>query len=312
MIQRLRQPYFRQRVRNRIARGLRQYIYVLVVWSTWAISSVILYAFLGELGLFVAMMLFGAIALLSLVYLAQWLRNVVQRDRQWEYGTKKEIEHQIHDFVSPRRPLPPWDAHMASAELLHCLWKLIYEERPDHVMELGSGLSTLVMAYALEACGKGTLTALENHAGYAARTSRQLREHKLDAYAKVALTRFSRLEINCGVPFWYALPDLRAEPLIDLLFIDGPMRDFHPRIRYPALPLLHEYLADNAIVVVDDCHKLDNSTILLDWLAEYPALRIEDEDGLPRFTVLRFSRLAANSGDEASETSPADNPSPAG
>jgi len=294
----LHRPYWRQRLRSRIARGLRQYVHALVLWSAWAIASVILLELFGEIGLFFSMLLFGGIALVSLVYFAQWLRVGVQRDRQWEDGAIKETERLIHDFVSPRRPLPPWDGHMASAELLRCLWRLIHDERPNHVMELGSGLSTLVMAYAWEACGKGTLTALDDHAGYAARTRRQLSEHNLDAYATVVLTRFRRLEIDCGVPFWYALPDLRAEPPIDLLFIDGPMRDFHPRIRYPALPVLHEYLADNAIVVVDDCHKMDNSYILRDWLAEFPALQIDNEDGLPRFTVLRFSRLPVNSGDD--------------
>ncbi len=294
----LHYPYWRQRLRNRIARGLRHYIYAIGLWSAWAIVSIILLDLFGQNGLFISMILFGGIALASLVYLAQWLRIVVLRDRQWEEGAKRETEHLIHEFVSPRRPLPPWNDYMASAELMRCLWQLIHEERPTHVMELGSGLSTVVMAYALEACGNGSVTSLDDHAGYAARTRSQLREHGLDEYAKVVLTRFSRLELDCGVPFWYALPDLCAEPPIDLLFIDGPMRDYHPRIRYPALPILQEYLADNAIVVVDDCHKIDNSYVLQDWLAEFPGLQIENEDGFPRFTVLRFSRSPLNAGDD--------------
>ena len=259
-------------------------------------ASLVLRSVFGADGLLYAILLFGAIISVSIVYVAQWLRVGVLHDRHWEYETKKENESLVNDIVSPRRPLPPWESYMANPELLRCLWRLIHEERPNHVVELGSGLSTVVMAYALEARGNGTLTSLDDHEGYAARTRPQLSEHNLDAFAKVILTRLVRLEIDCGVPFWYALPDLRAEPPIDLLFVDGPMWHFHPRIRYPAMPMLQEYLADNATVVVDDTGKIDNSDLVPAWLAEYPALRIDGEFQHPRFTVLRFSRLEVSSG----------------
>lgn len=312
MIQRLRQPYLRQRLRRRIAKGARQYIFALIVWSAWAIASVILRLWLGELGLFLAVVLFGAIAIFAFVHFAWWLRVSVKLDRHWDEDYKRESEHLINDLVSPRRPMPPFDSHMASPDLLQCLWQLIHEERPNHVLELGSGLSTLVMAYAVEACGKGTITSMDDSAGYAVRTRRYLREHSLEAHANVITARFERLKFDCGVPFWYALPDLRAEPPIDILFVDGPMRTFHPRIRYPALPVLHEYFADNAFVVVDDRHKLENFNILREWLEEYPALRIDERFHNPRFTVLRFSRLPLNAGDVVRETAPAHTPSPAG
>lgn len=312
MIQRLRQPYLRQRLHRRIAKGARQYIVAITVWSAWAIAAILLRLWLGEFGLFAAMVLFGAIAIFGFIYFAQWLRVSVQLDRHWDEETKKENERLINDLVSPRRPLPAFESHMASADLLQCLWQLIHEERPNHVLELGSGLSTVVMAYALEACGNGTVTSLDDSAGYAERTRRYLREHSLEAHAKVITTRFERLRIDCGVPFWYALPDLRAEPPIGLLFVDGPMSHFHPRIRYPALPVLHECFADNALVVVDDCHKTEGSYLVREWLEGFPALRIDDSFRHPRFTVLRFSRLPLNAGDDVRETAPAHEPAPAG
>lgn len=307
----LSMPYWRQRMRNRLVKRTRPFHYALVVWSAWAIASIILRVLFAELGLFYAMLLFGAIAFFSLAYVAQWLRVSVQRDRHWDEETKRENEHLVTDLVSPRRPLPPFESHMASAELQQCLWQLIHEERPNHVLELGSGLSTVVMAYALEACGKGKLTSLDDHAGYAARTRGHLRDHDLDAYANVILTRFGPPDVECGVPFWYALPDLHAEPPIDILFVDGPMSHFHPRIRYPALPVLHEFLADNATVVVDDCHKVAESYLVPEWLANYPALRVDGAFRHPRFTVLRFSRSPALASDDQRETKSAPIPSAA-
>ena len=184
---------------------------------------------------------------------------------------------------------------MASAELLECVWRLILEERPNRVLELGSGLSTLVMAYALEASGQGTLCSLEDHAGYAARTRRLLREHGLDAYAEVNETRFEPLSVVSDVPFWYAVPDLSTDASIDLLFVDGPSGHFHPRIRYPALPVLRDFLSDNAVVFVDDSHRWQESDMIHEWLAEYPELRIDGDFVNPYFTVLRLSRPNVNS-----------------
>ena len=137
------------------------------------------------------MLLFGAIVLVSIVYVAQWLRKGVRRDRYWEANVKQENEFMLNAFMSPRRPLPPWEAYMASAELLECIWQLIHKERPTRVLELGSGMSTLVIAYALESTGQGTLCSLEDHAGYAARTRR---------YVKSAGAQLASLRRR----YWYA------------------------------------------------------------------------------------------------------------
>ncbi len=196
---------------------------------------------------------------------------------------------------------------MASVELLECLRRFILEERPNRALELGSGLSTLVMAYALEESGQGTLCSLEDHAGYAARTRRQLREHGLDVYADVIEARFERLTVDSDVPYWYALADLSTDVPIDLLFVDGPSGHLHPKIRYPAMAVLHNYLADSAAVIVDDTDRFEESEMIQEWLAEFPELRIDGEFANPNFTVLRFSRLNVGAGARETgvrETSP--------
>ena len=60
------------------------------------------------------------------------------------------------------------------------------------VLELGSGLSTLIMAYAFEAAGAGMIvTSLEDHAGYAEQNAQSmLREHGLEDYASVIEARY--------------------------------------------------------------------------------------------------------------------------
>ncbi len=291
-----RKPYWRQRLLKRIGDFWRPYIYPLAVWGAWAIASLILYSLLGERGLFFAMILFGGIVLVSLAYLAQWLRIGVRRDRYWEAGVQQENDFKLNAFLSPRRPLPRWEGYMANPELLECLWQLILVERPDRVLELGSGLSTLVMAYALESTGRGTLGALEDHAGYAARTRRLLREHGLDAYADVIEARLEQSTVDGDVPFWYALPDLSADAPIDLLFVDGPAGHLHPRIRYPALPVLRDFLSDRAVVVVDDTDRLDEGEMIREWLTEFPELRMDNDYNSAFFAVLRMSPLNVRAG----------------
>lgn len=282
-------PYWRQRLWKRIGEGLRPYRFALAGWFAWAIAALILHSLLGEQGQFYALILFGGIVLVGLAYVAHWLRKSILRDRNWESGVQQAQDFAVRELVSPRRPLPAWEHYMASAELLECLWRLIHEERPNRVLELGSGLSTLVMAYAMEAAGAGSICSLEDHAGYAARTRRLLREHNLETYAEVIATRFEPLTIASDAPYWYDISVVDLDAPIDLLFVDGPSRHFHPKIRYPALPVLREFLADDAFIVVDDASKVEEAETIRQWLAQFPDLRVEPNFPSSRFTVLRLA-----------------------
>ena len=287
-------PYLKQRIRLRIGRsGLNYFLYAFLVWSGWAIAATILVISFGGEGLVFAVLLLGAIVFLSQAYVARWLRIVLTQERRWEAQQHEEMVWNLNDLVRPRRPWPLRQNYMADTMLLTCLWHLIIEKRPKRIVELGSGFSSLVMAYALEAVGQGELVSLEDNWGYAARSRRQLEEHGLSALANVIDSPLKRYTVDGQVHFWYSMSDLFVDLPIDFLFVDGPAGHLHPNVRHPALPLLYDRLAGDAVIVVDDSGRSGEGSMIRRWLATYPNLRLDEELSGERFTVLSLCRHSA-------------------
>ena len=155
---------------------------------------------------------------------------------------------------------------------------------------MGSGLSTLVMAYALEAIGHGELFALEDNAHHAANTRRLVEEHNLSERAHVLDAPLRHWELNGLTLQWYTLKNLPTEISFDFLLVDGPAGYLAPMIRYPALPLLHLHLAEHALILFDDTNRPDERLIAQRWLAEIPGLQQDERFADSSFAVFRFTR----------------------
>src|SRR4029077_7618180 len=91
----------------------------------------------------------------------------------------------LRERLVTRRPLPAMRGFAIAPDFALLLTELIADERPELVVETGSGVSTLVIAYGLEKLGRGRVIALEHDAGYAAGTRAELERHGLSAYATV-------------------------------------------------------------------------------------------------------------------------------
>ena len=55
-----------------------------------------------------------------------------------------------------------------------------------------------------------------------------------------------------------------------MLVVDGPPEKTQSHARYPALPLFYEYLSDEAVVILDDAGRKEESEIVEMWLKDYP------------------------------------------
>src|SRR6185295_577572 len=89
---------------------------------------------------------------------------------------------------------------------------------------------------------------------------------------------------------------------IDLLVVDGPPGDVGDLARYPALPLLHERLSDNAVILLDDASRRDMRLILDLWLREFDNFDLERIDTEKGAAILRKRRHVA---ERASAADPA-------
>lgn len=194
----------------------------------------------------------------------------------------------FHGFT-PRAPMPSSGGFALNPIDLLDLLQLIRTRKPKLVLELGSGTSTVWIAYALEAIG-GRLVSLDHDPGYAEKTRAALAAHRLDKVAEVRDAPLRPVLLDGRSFPWYdtdALADLRE---VDLLLIDGPPEKTGPDARYPAMSVLEERLADTATVVFDDAHRQDEQAALRRWTETIEGLTQEGE-APGRHAVLSYRRI---------------------
>lgn len=196
-------------------------------------------------------------------------------------------------ILKTQHPLPPTRGWAASPDLLLHLYELVLDEKPAVVVELGGGVSTLVIAAALKANGRGRLFSFDHDADYAAKTLALLEREGFADVVAVEHAPLSRwlppAPSGLGESWeWYTLPEsLSAIGPIDILVVDGPPEKTGPYARYPALPALAGKLAPGATVLLDDTVREAETTIAQAWRDEFGfalALRSDFEKGLAILT----------------------------
>ena len=182
----------------------------------------------------------------------------------------------LHTTFRVRAPLPPSRGWAASPDVLLYLASLVLDRHPHVIVELGSGLSTIWLAYAVERSGPpGRLIALEHNEEFAARTRAQLALHGLASLAEVRESPLADIQVAGDVWPWYDPTSLADVEQCDLLFVDGPPGNVRERARYPALPLMAARLAEHAVVVLDDYIRPDEKDVVATWREEYPEWELE-------------------------------------
>ena len=198
-------------------------------------------------------------------------------------------------------PLPATRDWAASPDFLLHLYRHIVTHRPKVVVELGSGVSTLVIAAALAANGDGgRIQSLDHEEPYARATAELLAQHGFSDmvtvhYAPLGLWKPSR-PTKLGTEWqWYTVPgEVSALEGIDLLVVDGPPGNSCPYARYPAVPYFRAQMSSDCLVLMDDARRPDEKEIAsawdTDWRMQYNHLH-KFEKGLASLTVTSKSEM---------------------
>ncbi|AGL20397.1 O-methyltransferase [Actinoplanes sp. N902-109] len=205
----------------------------------------------------------------------------------------REIEamFQLFQEFTPRAPMPSsGDFALNPTDLLELL-HIVRLGQPRLVVELGSGTSSVWLAYALEKIG-GRLVSLDHDADYAARTRDMLGAHGLTAVAEVRVAPLTELTTDGRAYQWYDVAQLADLRDIDVLLIDGPPAATGPDARFPALHVLESRLATTATVVLDDVNRPDEQDAVRRWTESIAGLTAEPHL-LGRHAVLSYRRGAA-------------------
>lgn len=173
----------------------------------------------------------------------------------------------LYQLLDIRAPLPPLRGWGISPDLAVLLYRISWRRRPSAIVELGSGSSTIVLAYILEKLGHGELISIEHDRDYLDRTRGLLDEHGLEGVVNQFHAPLTQVDLDQGAWQWYDLSGIELPSAVDLLVVDGPPGPLQPRSRYPALPMLEARLAEDCVVVLDDARRPDETNIVAAWLA---------------------------------------------
>ena len=181
----------------------------------------------------------------------------------------------ITSILPLRYPLPPMRGWAISPDFGGLLVSLILKTRPQFVLELGSGVSTLLIAYCLQKIGSGRVVSLDHDEKYCEQSRNNIKDHGLDGFAEIIHAPLTKVQLDEEHWDWYDTAHFDPDSTIDMLVIDGPPGQIQDISRYPALPLLHEYLSEDAAVLLDDAARADEKIIVERWCREFPELAHE-------------------------------------
>jgi len=187
----------------------------------------------------------------------------------------------IYSMLAPRLPLPSMARWAGNPDFCQLLMKHILLSRPEFVLELGSGVSTIIAGLTLQKTG-GRIRSVDHDPVFKAETGMELANHGLLELAEVCESPLKEITVDNSSFQWYDLSLLGEIPMIDILVIDGPPGNIQPLSRYPALPLLYDKLAKNAVVILDDGGRKDEKRVVARWLEKFPDLQaryIDTEKG---------------------------------
>ena len=183
----------------------------------------------------------------------------------------------LNSLIQPVRPLPPMRGWAMSPDILKHIAATVLDRRPTYVVEASSGVSTLVIAYCLKRLGAGAVISLEHDAKFATANQQQLIEHQLDGFARVVHAPLITHHVQGQQLPWYSLDAIDSKLPIDMLVIDGPpkLAASNRLVRYAAVPLLYDQLADGCKIILDDADRDQERQVVKLWSEQFSDLTHE-------------------------------------
>lgn len=166
-----------------------------------------------------------------------------------------------------------WAIEEKFAKLL--IYKIV-TNRPKNIVELGSGLSTLLMAKTISSLGYDFfLHSFDSDKLFLKETKNLLMAEGLynENSIKLKHSEIKKIEKKGLGYSWYNPDDFNFNfDCVDLLIVDGPVGSFCKNARYPAFPVLKKYLRKGSIVLLDDANREDEKEIIELWKQENPEI----------------------------------------
>jgi predicted O-methyltransferase YrrM len=190
------------------------------------------------------------------------------REENWQHYRQSEYFAQLINLMEFKAAIPGLRSWAASADVLLTLHSVSKKVKPKVVLDLGSGVSTLVLA---KSSPDAKIFSIDHLSEFAEKTKTLLADHQI---SNVEL-RVAPLQPHAMGIDWYEVSALDDIEKIDLLFIDGPPGSKNEKARHPVLSQCLSKLSPGAVIVLDDAGREGERELADMFLQALPGYELE-------------------------------------
>lgn len=211
-----------------------------------------------------------AVAVLAVLALGRrWYRQVIARIE----AQSVHLRSTISATVDAGDMQIYWSEHAITPETLTVIRHLMDSLDLRSVLELGSGISTLLLANDFRRRGSGHIMTIDDDKRWAEQTKLRIERYKLNDFAEVRVAPLVAIDTPGRLGKWYDLSTLSEGMRFDLILVDGPPA-WHgdDKVRLPALYRLRHHLSDRGVLALDDAARSGERAIAQQWQRDFPDL----------------------------------------
>lgn len=190
------------------------------------------------------------------------------REENWQHYRQSEYFAQLINLMDFQAAIPGLRSWAASADVLLTLVNISQKIKPKVILDLGSGVSTLVLA---KSSPGAKVFSIDHLPEFASKTRSLLADHQI---TNVDL-RVAPLSPHPTGSDWYDRSALLDIDQIDLLFIDGPPGSKDEKARHPVLAQCLSKLSPKAVIVIDDAAREGERALAEMFLQALPGYELE-------------------------------------
>lgn len=257
--------------------------YIIQMLLVYTLLSVLSIVYLNGSALLFSLFFLSVFLIILTIFHQYHQQNEVLENQHYKIQAVGEIQN----LLTFRAPIPPMNGWAATPELSITVLKEIISSKPNLIVELGSGVTTVINAYGLEKYNpSGRVISIDHDEEYAASTQSEIKLHSLEKFVELLFAPLKKMNLRGSSVTWYDLSSLNINRKIDLLIVDGPPVKTEKQARYPALPILYQYLSESCTIIIHDTHRKQESAIVKKWLQEFPSFNETKLDTEKGITVL--------------------------
>jgi predicted O-methyltransferase YrrM len=189
----------------------------------------------------------------------------------------------INSFIQLRHPLPIMRGWPASPDFILRLINVIFETKPKTILDVGSGVTSLIAGYCIEKIGSGKVVSLDHDEKYYNITKSNIEKHGLEKVIELNFAPLREYDINNKKWLWYDNEFTKIYNNFDLIIVDGPPGSIQKLSRYPVLHIMQKNMAKDVTIILDDGKRPEEKEIVEKWITDNKGFKSiffnEDEKG---------------------------------